>query len=95
MGLDQRVGHLVQEMAAHIGDVIVVPGQVRGGLAAVGRSFLRAGQLLRAVTLLPYPRDKRFGRIGDPGDFAAIGGSRDQNADSPRLTPTHPPPSSG
>ena len=27
--------HLVQEMAAHVGDVMVVPPQLRGGLAAV------------------------------------------------------------
>ena len=75
VGLDQLVGHLVQEMAAHVGDVIVMPGQLRGGLAAVNRSFLRAGQLLGEVTLLFHPRGKRFGRIGDPGDFAAVGGS--------------------
>jgi hypothetical protein len=35
VGLDQRVGDLVQEMPTHIGDVVVMPTKLGSGLAAV------------------------------------------------------------
>ena len=35
VSLDQLVGHLVQEMAAHIGDAMVVTGQLGGGVTAI------------------------------------------------------------
>ena len=35
VGLDQRVGDLVQEMPPHVGDVMVVTPQLGGGVAAV------------------------------------------------------------
>ncbi len=77
VGLDQRVGYLMQEMAAHVGDAIMVLAQLRGGPAAVDRSFLRAGELLGEVTLLIHPRRERFGRIADTSNFVAVGGGSD------------------
>ena len=35
VGLDQLIGYLMQEMSAHIGDVVVMPRQPGGGVLAV------------------------------------------------------------
>lgn len=35
VGLDQLVGYLVQEMAAHIGDTVMMPTQPGSGICAV------------------------------------------------------------
>ena len=77
-------------MPSDVGDVLVVTAELGSGVLAVARSFLGARQLLGKATLLFHPRGKRFGRIDDPGDFAAVCGGSDQerrqapiNADPP------------
>ncbi len=39
VSLDQHVGHLVQEMPSYVGDVVVVPSELRGGALTVARSL--------------------------------------------------------
>jgi hypothetical protein len=53
VGLYQLVRYLVQEMAAHVGDVIVVTPQPGSGLVAVAGSFLLARQRF-LKPLLPF-----------------------------------------
>ncbi len=77
VGLDQRARHLVQEMAAHIGDVTVMAPQLGGGVTAVAGSFLLARQRSGQPLLAFQATSKGFGRIGDTGDFGAVGGGGD------------------
>ena len=55
VGLDQRVGYLVQEMPAHVCYVAVVTPQLGGGVTAVTGSFLLA-MILRVAADVPSPR---------------------------------------
>jgi hypothetical protein len=56
VGLDQLIGDLVQEMAAHIGDAMMMPPQLGGGIRAVAGSFLLARQRFRQAPL-PFDPD--------------------------------------
>ena len=76
VGPDQRARHLVQEMAAHIGDVTVM-AQLGGGVTAVTGSFLLARQRSGQPLLAFQATSKGFGRIGDTGDFGTVGGGGD------------------
>ena len=51
VGLDQLAGDLVQEMSADIADMLMMPAQFRGGVVAVSRLFLFAGQRSCQVAL--------------------------------------------
>jgi hypothetical protein len=72
VGLDQRVGDLVQEMPSCVGDAEVVTRKPSGSLAAVVRSFLLTGQRFGQPPLPSHAGAKRLGRIGDAGDLDTV-----------------------
>ena len=92
VGLDQLVGHLVQEMAAHIGDVMVVTAQPGGGVRRLCDPFFLRDNDFASRRWLFHPGGERFGRIGDAGDLGAVGGGGDQER---RQAAIHTDPAAG
>ena len=95
VGLDQRVGHLVQEMPAHIGDVMVVTPQLGCGVAAVLDPFcLRDNDFAsRRWRFIPAASALGASVMRATSVPSAVAATR--NADKPRSMPTQPPRSCG
>jgi len=85
VGLDQLIGHPVQEMPAHVGDVMVVPPESGGGVSTVTGSLsvlgtpVKAGPSSFSCCLALFPL-----RVGGGGTQSGVEVERPQRSEDER-----------